>query len=249
MNEPILLEVCIASVDDALAAQAGGAQRLELNAALALGGLTPSLGALLEVKQAIVLPVVAMLRPRPGGFAYSDHDFAVMRRDLDLLVAHGVDGVAFGILHDDGTLDERRCRLLLEQLGKVPAVFHRAFDVTPEPFTTLEQLIDLGFRRVLTSGQQDNAYNGAAVIAELIRRAAGRLEILPGGGVNRFTVADIVTRTGCTQVHASLRQPRLDPSTRFRPDLSFSSGVQAAAGRYDSTNAFAVAELAALLRR
>jgi copper homeostasis protein len=245
---PTLLEVCVASVDDALAAQAGGAGRLELNTALALGGLTPSLGALLEVKRAVALPVVAMLRPRPGGFAYSDSDFAIMRRDLDLLLAHGADGVACGVLHDDGTIDERRCRALVEQAGAAQAVFHRAFDVTPDPLAALEQLIALGFRRVLTSGQQENAYNGAALIAELVRRAAGRIEILPAGGVNRFTAADILTRTGCDQVHASLRQPRLDPSTRSRPDISFGPGIKPPEGRYDATSAIAVAELCARLR-
>ena len=246
--QPALLEVCVASVDDALAAQAGGAGRLELNAALALGGLTPSLGALLEVKRAVALPVVAMLRPRPGGFAYSDGDFATMRRDLDLLLAHGADGVACGVLRDDGTVDERRCGELVRQAGAAPVVFHRAFDVTPDPLGALEQLIALGFRRVLTSGQQENAYNGAALIAELVRRAAGRIEIVPAGGVNRFTVADILTRTGCDQVHASLRQPRLDPSTRSRPDISFGPGIKPPEGRYDATSAIAVAELCARLR-
>src|SRR5262249_43517746 len=103
----------------------------------------------------------------------------------------------------------------------------------------LEQLIALGFRRVLTSGQQENAYNGAALIAELVRRAAGRIEILPAGGVNCFTAADILTRTGCDQVHASLRQPRLDPSTRSRPDISFGPGIKSPEGRYDATSAMA----------
>lgn len=252
MNETqrrrILLEVLVASVEDAVAAQAGGAARLELNAALTLGGLTPSLGMFLEVKRAVALPAVVMLRPRPGGFAYSDADFNVMRRDLDLLLAHGADAVAFGVLSDHGTIDERRCQIVLSQMGKVPAVFHRAFDVTPEPFAALEQLIALGFRRVLTSGQQETAYNGASLIADLIRRAAGRIEILPGGGVNTFTVADIVARTGCDQVHASLRQARYDPSTRMRPGIAFGTPVKTSEGRYDSTNAMAVAELAAQLR-
>jgi len=244
----IVLEVPIASVEDAVAAQAGGAARLELSAALALGGLTPSLGMFLEVRRAVAMPVVVMLRPRPGGFAFSDADFDVMRRDLELFLAHGADTFAFGVLRDDGTIDECRCRLLLSQIGTAHAVFHRAFDVTPEPFAALEQLIALGVRRVLTSGQQESAYNGAPLIAELIRRAAGRIEILPGGGVNRFTVADIVARTGCDQVHASLRQARYDPSTRLRPDIAFGAPVKTPEGRYDSTNAVAVAELTAQLR-
>ena len=238
----------MASVEDALAAQVGGAARLELNAALALGGLTPSLGMFLEVKHAVALPVVVMLRPRPGGFAYSEADFNVMQHDLDLLLAHGADAIAFGILHDDGTIDERRCQILRSRMGTVHAVFHRAFDVTPEPFTALEQLVALRFRRVLTSGQQETAYNGASMIAELIRRAAGRIEILPGGGVNSFTVADIVARTGCEQIHASLRHALYDPSTRMRPDIAFGAPVKISEGRYDATSGRAVAELVAQLR-
>src|SRR5947209_4486520 len=105
---PILLEVPVGSVEDALAAQAGGADRLELNAALALGGLTPSLGTLLEVKAAVRLPLIVMIRPRPSGFAYSDHDFRVMRRDVDLVLEHGADGIAFGILTATGEVDVER---------------------------------------------------------------------------------------------------------------------------------------------
>jgi copper homeostasis protein len=112
----------------------------------------------------------------------------------------------------------------------------------------LDQLVGLGFRRVLPSGHQETAYNGAPLIAELIRRATGRIEILCGGGVNRFTVADIVVRTDCDQVHASLREARYDPSTRMRPDIAFSAPVKTSEGRHDSTNALAVAELSAQLR-
>src|SRR5579862_4552659 len=122
----ILLEVCIASVDDALNAAAAGAARLELNAALALGGLTPSLGTFLEVKKCVTVPVLVMVRPRAGGFCYSHADFAVMRRDVDLFVEHGSDGVVFGVLHENGTVDETRCRQILSQIGALPAVFHRA---------------------------------------------------------------------------------------------------------------------------
>jgi copper homeostasis protein len=242
-----LLEICIASVEDAVAAHTGGADRLELNAALALGGLTPSLGTLLEVKAAVPLPVIVMLRPRPGGFAYSDADFRVLRRDLDLFLGHGADGVAFGVLRPDGSVDTDRCHELRRQAGAVETVFHRAFDVTPEPFVALEQLIDLGFKRVLTSGQEETAYNGAALIADMVRRAAGRIEVLPGGGVNRFTVADVVARTGCTQVHASLRRSLPDASTSSRPQVRFGGVLRWPDDSFDATSADAVAELTAVL--
>jgi copper homeostasis protein len=245
----VLLEVPVASVEDALAAQAGGADRLELNAALSLGGLTPSLGTLIEVKAAVGLPVLVMIRPRPGGFAYGAADFQVMQRDGDLALRHGADGIVFGILTADGRVDVARCRCLLRQLGGRAAVFHRAFDVTPDPFEALEQLIDLGFGRVLTSGQEETAYHGAALIAELIRRCAGRIEVLPAGGINRFTVNDVVAGTGCDQVHASLRTKREDRSVAARPQVSFGGAVKLPEGRYDSTSPKAVAELRGLLRR
>src|SRR6516165_3418068 len=122
----VLLEVPVASVEDALAAQEGGADRLELNAALFLGGLTPSLGTLIEVKAAVRLPVVVMVRPRPGGFDYDEADFKVMQRDVDLALEHGADGIAFGILNRDGGVDGERCRRVLRQIGNKTAVFHRA---------------------------------------------------------------------------------------------------------------------------
>jgi copper homeostasis protein len=243
----VLLEVPVASMEDALAAQAGRADRLELNTALSLGGLTPSLGNLIEVTAAVTLPVLVMVRPRPGGFAYGEADFKVMQRDIDLALQYGASGIVFGILNADGRVDGDRCRALLRQMNGHTAVFHRAFDVTPDPLAALEQLIDLGFRRVLTSGQEQTAYNGAPRIAELIRRAAGRIEILPAGGINRFTLADVVARTGCNQVHASLRTQREDGSVRAHPHVSFGSAAKAPEDRYEATDVDAVAELRGML--
>ncbi|HEY7312861.1 MAG TPA: copper homeostasis protein CutC [Gemmataceae bacterium] len=243
MSTRIVLEIAVASVDDALAAQGGGADRLELNAALAHGGLTPSLATLIEVKQTVALPVFVMVRPRPGGFCYGAADFRIMQRDIELSLAHGADGLVFGVLTEDRRVDVPRCRELIRQAGENPVVFHRAFDVTPDPFAALEQLIDLGVRRVLTSGQEVSAYNGAATIAELIRRAAGRIEVLPAAGINRFTVADVVARTGCDQVHASLRGTRTDPSTAARPHISFGGAGSHGEDRHDATDPAAVAEL------
>jgi copper homeostasis protein len=242
-NRRVHLEITVGTVEDAVAAEQGGANRLELCAALAVGGLTPSLGTLIEVKAAVALPVMVLVRPRPGGFAYGAADFRVMQRDVDLALQHGADGIVFGILTTDGRVDADRSRHLLRQAGERATVFHRAFDVTPDPFEALEQLIDLGFRRVMTSGQEETAYNGAGLIAELVRRARGRVEILPAGGINRFTVADVVTRTGCDQVHASLRSRREDRSVAARPQVSFGGAVKLPEDRYDAVSGEAVAEL------
>jgi copper homeostasis protein len=249
MSKQVLLEVCVASVDDALAAVAGGADRLEVNTALALGGLTPSAGLFAEIRRLVSLPLIAMVRPRQGGFRYSTSDFEVMLRDAEGLIAAGADGLAFGVLTSTGEVDVSRCRRLRELCGEKQAVCHRAFDVTPEPFAALETLIALGFTRVMTSGQEETAYNGIPLIAELIRRAAGRIEMLPAGGINRFTVADVVARTGCNQVHASLRMTRRDESVRARPHIAFGSAIRIPEDRLDATDEAAVAGVKIILNR
>jgi copper homeostasis protein len=242
----ILLEVCIASPDDAIAAHDAGADRLELNAALPLGGLTPSLGAIVETR-AVSLPLIVMARPRPGGFDYSAGEWRVLRRDVELSLEHGADGVAFGALTESGEIDRERVREIVRQVGGKQAVFHRAFDVTPEPFAALEALIDLGVTRVLTSGQEETAYQGAALIRRLIERAAGRIEVLPASGVNRFSVADVVARTGCDQVHASLRTSIADRSTTARPQVRFGAAGGPPEDRYDATSAERVRQMRELL--
>ncbi len=170
-----------------------------------------------------------------------------MQRDIDLALAHGADGIVLGVLTEEGHVDRDRCRQLIRQVHGRTVVFHRAFDVTPDPFLALEQLIDLGVHRVMTSGQETSAYNGAALIAELIRRAAGRIEVLPAAGINRFTVRDVIARTGCNQVHASLRGRRTDHSTAARPHISFGGAAFGGEDQYDATDSAAVAELRALL--
>ncbi len=217
----ILLELCCGSAEDAVEAATGGADRVELCSALFLGGLTPSLGSLLEVKQQTKIPVIAMDRPRQAGFCYSATEFAVMERDAELLLEHGADGVVFGILQDDGTIDVTRTRSLRNRIGKKQAAFHRAFDVTPDPFRALEELIDLGFTRVLTSGQKNDAPDGAALIRTLIERAAGRIEVLPGAGITLNNVVNFVAATHCTQIHMTAFGTHQDTSTLANPEIRF----------------------------
>lgn len=216
------LEVCIASLDDAIVAAHSGADRLELNCALALGGLTPSLGLMRRVRQAVAIPVISMVRPRAGGFCYDHADLAVMLEDAATLIAAGADGLAFGFLHADGTIDVERCRAMMEVIGPRQAVFHRAFDVTPDPFAAMEALIDLGVTRIMTSGQQPTAEAGTKLIKDLIERAAGRIEILPAGAIRPHNVAALIAATKCDQVHASLRSLREDRSTQANPAVRFS---------------------------
>ncbi len=241
--DAIQLEICTASAEDCVKAERGGADRVELNCALMLGGLTPSLGALRESRASVRLPIIAMIRPRPAGFCYSRSEFAVMQRDAETALSEGADGIAFGILTATGALDLKRCRQMVQLAAGRQAVFHRAFDVVRNPLAGLEQLIDLGVTRVMTSGQEASAYNGAANIGGYIRQAAGRIEILPAGGINRFTVADVVQRTGCNQVHASLSTASQDRSACGRPQVSFGGAVKASEVEFTVTDAQAVRRL------
>jgi copper homeostasis protein len=243
----ITLEICTASVEDCIKAEQGGADRVELNCALMLGGLTPSLGTLREARASVRLPIIAMIRPRQAGFCYSRSDFAVMQRDAEAALSEKADGIAFGILTARGALDVKRCR----QIAKIGAdrqlVFHRAFDVVKNPLEALEQLIDLGITRIMTSGQEASAYNGASNIAEYIRKAAGRIEILPAGGINRFTVADVIQRTGCNQIHASLSAVSKDQSAKGRPQVSFGGTIKQSEEEFSVTDAGAVRKMRGVL--
>jgi copper homeostasis protein len=219
----ILLEICCGSAEGALEAAAGSADRVELCSALFLGGLTPSLGSLLQVKQLAKIPVMAMNRPRAAGFCYSGTEFAVMERDADLLLEHGADGIVFGILNDDGTVDIERTRTLRKRIAPRQAVFHRAFDVTPDPFRALNELIDIGITRVLTSGQKNGAPEGFALIAKLIEHARDRIEVLPGAGIGLDNARELVAATRCTQIHLAAFKQRQDTSTQANPNIKFGS--------------------------
>ncbi|MGB0768363.1 MAG: copper homeostasis protein CutC [Phycisphaeraceae bacterium] len=222
------LEVCVASLRDAAIAAKAGAFRIELNSALALGGLTPSTGLVERVVEAVEptgCATIAMVRPRPGGFAYNADELSVMHRDVALLVERGVAGIALGVLDIDGRIDTEAMKRLIGsiQRGQREVVFHRAFDLTPDPLVAMEQLIDLGVTRILTSGGRPTADHGAPLIRSLVEHAAGRIEILPAGGIRPDNVSDLIATTGCDQVHASLRKIQRDTTGGLRPDLRFNT--------------------------
>ncbi|MBS1709619.1 MAG: copper homeostasis protein CutC [Armatimonadetes bacterium] len=201
----VLLEVCCGSVDEALAAHENGADRIELCCALAVGGLTPALGMLEEVKSWATYPVMAMTRSREGGFHYTAAEFDTMVRDAKILLNHGADGIVFGFLHQDGTVDVERTARMVDIAGGAPTMFHRACDATPDLFATMETLAELGVTRMLTSGGAGQAALGASVLAELVRRAEGRIEVLPGGAIEPDNVVGLVQTSGVTQVHFAAR--------------------------------------------
>jgi len=218
----ILLELAVQSAEEARLAECWGADRIELSATLEVGGLTPDLEVIRETCAQVRIPVMILIRPRAGDFAYSSDELARMALGIREAFIHGASGVVFGALTDGGTVDEAACEKLLEACAGRKAVFHRAFDEVIDPFAGLEQLSSIGFCRVLTSGGAAGAADPASLVRlrELVDRAGQRLEILPGGGIRASNVARIVQATGCTQVHSSGRAasspgfiPRLDAAT------------------------------------
>lgn len=240
-GKQILIEVCCASVDDTVEAAQGGAGRVELNSALFLGGLTPSLGTLIEVKQHVDLPVMVMIRPRAGGFCYTDTELAVMLRDIQLAVEHGADGLVLGVLHENGTIDQQRCEPLIEACAGQPVVFHRAFDVVPEPFAALDQLVNLGFTRVLTSGQARSVPEGLDLIRQFVVHADSRIEILPGAGIRAHNVRSVVEQTGVTQIHLSAYRSQQDNSVQCRPHIHFGGALHPPEDQYGIIDGSAIA--------
>lgn len=212
MTQPTryLLEIAVTTPDEAVRAVAGGADRLELSSALEVGGVTPSISAFRTVKEVVPegFPVYVLLRPRPGGFDYTEREFDVMRHDAQAFMKDGARGLVFGILNSKG-IDRARCQRLVD-LSRGHAVFHRAFDFFPDQVSALEELIQLGFERVLTSGQAPTAEAGTDRLATLVEEAGWQLEILPAGGIRPENVADLVRKTHCGQVHSSARAAALE---------------------------------------
>jgi len=217
----VLIEICACSVDDVLAAEQGGADRVELCSARPLGGLTPTIGSLIEAKSKSNLPIFAMVRPRGGGFAYSENELATMERDIDLLMEFGASGLVFGLLREDGQIHTEQMNRMIKRSKGLPVVFHRAFDVIPDPLLGLEQLIDLGICRVLTSGQRPTALGGVDLISRLVDQSKGSIEVMPGGGVRPSNLVELVSRTGCRSVHLGATKRITDASTRANPAIAF----------------------------
>lgn len=200
-----VLEVLTDSVRSALAAQAGGAGRLELCANLLEGGTTPSAGMIAGVRAASSLPLHVMIRPRGADFLYDEHEFAVMERDIALARDLGADGVVLGLLRADGTVDVERTRRLVESARPLRVTFHRAFDMTRSAVEALEDVVVTGADLLLTSGQEASALDGAPLIAELVQRAGDRLTVMPGAGITEGNIARIRTLTGARELHVDAR--------------------------------------------
>ncbi len=214
------LEIVVYNIESALKAQEGSADRIELCDNPGEGGTTPSYGTIENVRQNVNLDVFVMIRPRGGDFHYSNYEFHSMKRDIDQCQKLSVDGVVFGILNEDGTIDKKRCTELIKRARPLKVTCHRAFDMTRDPFEALEDCIEVGFARILTAGQQPQAVKGVDLIAALIKKASGRIAIMPGSGVNENTVEEIVSKTKATEIHFSATAFRESAMTYKNPNIA-----------------------------
>jgi copper homeostasis protein len=237
------LEVCVDTPDGLDVAVEAGADRIELCAALALSGLTPSPG-LMRAAGRYACPIYVMIRPRAGDFVFNRRDLDVMRADIDAVRAAGLAGVVLGASKADGALDEDALAILVDHAAGLGKTLHRAFDLAPSLFDALDIAIGLGFERILTSGGAPTAVEGASMLADLTTAAAGRISIMAGSGIDPTNVSDLVHRTGVSEVHASCSTLAPSPAT---PDRAHALGF--APDRAKHTDAKRIAEVLEKLGR
>ncbi|MEI6695803.1 MAG: copper homeostasis protein CutC [Bacteroidota bacterium] len=202
----MLLEVCVHSVESAIAAEKGGAQRVELCDNIPEGGTTPSSAAILLARKHLAIDLHVMIRPRGGDFLYSSLELEIMKQDIIAAKNLGADGLVFGILTREGKIDKTACKLLLEKAYPLRTTFHRAFDMVSDPFASLEDIISMGFDNLLTSGLQAKAFDGIHLIKQLIDQAKDRICIMPGSGINESNIREIALQTKAHAFHVSVRK-------------------------------------------
>jgi copper homeostasis protein len=211
MKSAFFLEICCDSIDSALAAEQGGAQRIELCSSLLEGGLTPSAGFIETVRASTSIALFVMIRPRGGDFCYSDAEFAAMRKDILAARSAGVDGLVFGLLNRDGHVDVARTAALVEAAGPLPVTFHRAFDLSADLDKSLEDVIRTGAQQILTSGGMPAALEGAKQIRRLVEAAGKRIKIMAGSGIHSKNAREVIAQTHVHEIHASAKVPVASP--------------------------------------
>jgi copper homeostasis protein len=219
----VICEVCVDSVAGVRAAKAAGADRVELCSNLLEGGTTPSCGMIGQARMIAGIALNVMIRPRGGDFLFDDDEFAIMEADIDAAKAQNADGVVLGLLTADGAIDAVRMRDLIARARPMSVTFHRAFDMTPDPFEALETLVGLGVQRVLTSGQEMTVLEGLPLIGELVRRAGRRIIVMPGGGITARNADRIVAAAKPQEIHFAALE-RTASGMQFRRHHVFMGG-------------------------
>lgn len=210
-----ILEVCADSVQSAVSAQEGGADRIELCSGLVIGGLSPSPALFRQVRRYTDLKIRTLLRPRFGDFCYDDYEFQTLKDEVEMFRDLGADGVVIGVLNPDGTLNMEQMKELKDAAGSLKVTLHRAFDVCRDPCEALEQCAALGIDTILTSGQKSSAWEGRTLLSELSEQADGRVEILAGAGINPGIIRKLAEYTGIRAFHMSGKKI-LDSRMEFR---------------------------------
>ncbi len=221
----VKLEICVYSIESALEAEAGGADRVELCDNPPQGGTTPSYGSILGARRALQVPLHVMVRPRGGDFLYSDTEFDVMKNDIDVCKTLAVHGVVIGILLPDGRVDKARTRELVARAQPMSVTFHRAFDMTADPKQALEDVIETGCARVLTSGQAPTAMEGRELIACLVEQAGKRIIVMPGVAIRAHNIAELRRSTGAAEFHTAASKTLESGMTYRNPRLSMGDGT------------------------
>jgi copper homeostasis protein len=232
MNERVLIEICVDSVASAVAAERGGAGRVELCSDLLEGGITPSAGLIAAVRSKISIGLQVIIRPRGGDFRYEAEEMEVMKRDIDVCKNLGADGVVLGILDAQGQVNVEETRQLVELSHPLNVTFHRAFDMASDLSAALEDVCATGAHRLLTSGGEVSCVHGMDTIAGLVRSAGGRIAIMAGGGIRPNDVAKIVEHTGVGEIHVGLSSPLASPMLYRNPRVSLG---KAPGGEYQRT--------------
>jgi copper homeostasis protein len=216
----MLLEVCAFNIQSAVIAQKAGAARVELCDNPPEGGTTPSYGTIKATRENISIALYPIIRPRGGNFYYDDEEFAIIKQDILLCKQLGCDGISTGVQKLNGEIDTDKLKRIVEWAYPMGVTCHRVFDAAPDPFKALEDIIDCGCERVLTSGQKAAAPDGAELLAKLVQQSADRITIMPGAGVRSSNIEQLIRETGATEFHTSARMPAPDPVTYINPAIA-----------------------------
>lgn len=222
----MIVEIVCCSVEDCRAVERAGATRIELCTGIVAGGVTPSMGLFRACKEATKLPILCMVRPREGGFCYSASEFETMQREVDDFREAGAYGVVFGILLEDGRIDVPRMKALRKRAGPMQSMCHRAFDVTPDPFQALDDLVECGFDRVLSSGQTKEIVAGLPMLSRLIAHAAGRIEVQPCEGIRPSNVRQVIETLRPTCIHLGPFAPHRDPTSDLGREVNYGEHLE-----------------------